>query len=96
MSNKHNNHDVSCNQSQQKLIKFGGVKTTTQQTKPQQDSAPAGTPAAPLVRAEVIAKALDVNKRTVCLWAQKGTIPCVRIGGVVRFDLEAVLKATRR
>jgi len=49
----------------------------------------------PLVRAEVVALALDVHKRTVCLWAQNGTIPCRRIGGSVRFDLEAVLGAVQ-
>ncbi len=49
----------------------------------------------PLVRAEVIAKHFDVHKRTVCLWAESGTIPCVRIGGALRFDMEAVLGAAR-
>jgi excisionase family DNA binding protein len=68
---------------------------TTQPTKPEQDTALAETTRRPLVRAEVIAKALDVHKRTVALWAQNGTIPCVRIGGAIRFDLEAVLGAAR-
>ena len=47
------------------------------------------------IRAEVIAKHFDVHKRTVCLWAESGTIPCVRIGGALRFDMEAVLGAAR-
>ena len=68
---------------------------TTQETKPEQDTALAETTRRPLVRAEIIAKHLDVHKRTVCLWAEAGTIPCVRIGGAVRFDLEAVLGAAR-
>jgi excisionase family DNA binding protein len=48
-----------------------------------------------LVRAEVIAKHFDVHKRTVALWAERGEIPCIRVGGVLRFDLEAVLGAAR-
>jgi excisionase family DNA binding protein len=71
------------------------VKTITHQRKPEQETAVAETSSTSLVRAEVIAAALDVHKRTVCLWAQQGIIPCVRIGGVVRFNLEAVLGATR-
>jgi excisionase family DNA binding protein len=47
----------------------------------------------PLVRAEKIAKHFDVHKRTVALWAERGEIPCVRVGGALRFDLEAVLAA---
>ena len=50
---------------------------------------------APLVRAEVIAKALDVHKRTVCLWAQNGVIPCRRVGGIVRFNLAEVMETAR-
>jgi excisionase family DNA binding protein len=64
-------------------------------TDSEQAAAPAKMPVGRLVRAEVIAEALDVHKRTVCLWAQSGIIPCIRIGGVVRFDLEDVLRATR-
>jgi excisionase family DNA binding protein len=63
--------------------------------KPEQATAPAETNRRPLVRAEVVAKHLDVHKRTVCLWAERGDIPCVRIGGAVRFDLEAVLGASK-
>ena len=49
----------------------------------------------PLVRAEVIAKPFDCHKRTVLLWAESKTIPSVRIGGTVRFDMEAVLGAAQ-
>lgn len=47
----------------------------------------------PYVTAEVVAKKFSVHKRTVCLWAVAGTIPCIRVGGSVRFDMEAVLGA---
>ncbi|MEX1115443.1 MAG: helix-turn-helix domain-containing protein [Akkermansiaceae bacterium] len=67
----------------------------TQTTKTKPDTAPAQTTTAPLVRAEVIAKHFDVHKRTVALWAERGDIPCVRVGGALRFDLEAVLGAAR-
>lgn len=62
---------------------------------PEQATALAETNRRPLVRAEVIAKHFDVHPRTVLLWAESKTIPCTRIGGAVRFDLEAVLGATR-
>jgi excisionase family DNA binding protein len=71
------------------------VKQITHQTKPEQDTALAETTRRPLVRAEVIAKHFDVHKRTVALWADRGDIPCVRVGGALRFDLEAVLGATQ-
>ncbi len=60
-------------------------------TKPEQDTALAETIRRPLVRAQAVAKHFDCNPRTVLLWAEKGVIPCVRIGGAVRFDLEAVI-----
>jgi excisionase family DNA binding protein len=70
------------------------VKRITHPTKTETpETVPGITEAAPLVRAEVIAKALDVHKRTVCLWAQNGTIPCRRIGGIVRFNLSEVMEA---
>ena len=46
-----------------------------------------------LVRSKVIAEALDVHHRTVEGWAARGIVPSVKIGGIVRFDLEAVLGA---
>lgn len=46
----------------------------------------------PLVRAKVIADLLDVSNRCVALWAQNGIIPCVRVGGTLRFDLDAVMR----
>lgn len=62
----------------------------------QSTNAPAIThPTTPLVRAQIIARHFDVNERTVCMWAQNGIIPCVRIGGALRFNLEAVLEAAR-
>lgn len=67
----------------------------TSQNRPEQDTALAEINRRPLVRAEVIAKYFDIHKRTVLLWAERGDIPCVRVGGAVRFDLEAVLGASR-
>lgn len=49
-----------------------------------------------LVRAKVIAAALDVSPRCVFLWATEGKIPSVRIGGTVRFDPAAVLATLER
>lgn len=74
------------------------MKTITQPKNNTKTESPATVPGiidAPLVRAEVVAKALDVHKRTVCLWAQNGTIPCRRIGGIVRFNLAEVMEAAR-
>ena len=47
----------------------------------------------PLVKAGVIANQLNVHTRTVHLWAVNKTIPSVRIGKVVRFDLQEVMAA---
>ena len=69
------------------------MKVITQQTKSEQAPALAETTRRPLVRAEIIATHLAVHKRTVLLWAEAKTIPSYRIGGSVRFDLEAVLEA---
>lgn len=68
---------------------------TTAQNQSEQVTAPAETIRRPLVRAEVLAKHFDVHKRTIALWAQRGDIPSVRVGGAIRFDLEAVLGAAR-
>ena len=50
----------------------------------------------PLVRAEVIAKHFDVNRRTVQLWADKGHIPSVRVASAIRFDFDEVIAAVKR
>ena len=60
---------------------------------PEQDTALAETKK--LVRAEVIATYFDVHKRTVAMWAQAGIIPSVKIGSSLRFDMEAVLGASK-
>jgi excisionase family DNA binding protein len=49
----------------------------------------------PLVRAETIATYFGVHKRTVALWAERGDIPVVRIGGSMRFDFEEVERKAR-
>ena len=74
--------------------RLGSVKTITQAKKPEQVTL-AETTRPALVRAESVAAHFDVHKRTVCLWAENGTIPCVRVGGALRFDMEAVLGAIR-
>ncbi len=71
------------------------MKTITQPKKQEQAKPLVETTRRPLVRAEVIAEALDVHKRTVCLWAQSGTIPCHRIGATVRFDLAEVMAVAK-
>jgi excisionase family DNA binding protein len=72
------------------------VKAITHPTKPEQATALAETTRRPLVRVDVVAKHFDVHKRTVALWAENGTIPCVRIGGTLRFDFDAVINSTGR
>ena len=71
------------------------MSSTTHAKKPEQDTELAETTRRPLVRAEVVAKHFDCHKRTVLLWAESKTIPSVRIGGTVRFDMEAVLGAAQ-
>ena len=61
--------------------------------KPEQDTALAETIRNPLVRAEIVAKHFNVHKRTVALWAERGDVPCVRVGGVLRFDMQALFAA---
>jgi len=70
--------------------------TNPKQQSEQDNVTPAITqPLKPLVRAKVLAKYFDVHERTICMWAENGTIPCTRIGGALRFNLEAVLEAAR-
>jgi hypothetical protein len=71
------------------------VMKLTHPAQPEQDAALAENHRRPLVRAEVIARHFDVHVRTVHLWAERGDIPCVRIGGAVRFNMEAVLGAAK-
>lgn len=63
-------------------------------TKPERENT-AETSLKPLVRADLLARHFDVHKRTIQLWAERGDIPCVRIGGALRFDLEAVLAVVK-
>lgn len=48
------------------------------------------TPPAARVKAETIAKYYATTTVTVYNWARDGKIPCIRFGGTVRFDFEAV------
>jgi excisionase family DNA binding protein len=76
--------------------RFVRTKITNPKQSEQSTNAPAITqPLKPLVRAKVLAKYFDVHERTICMWAENGTIPCVRIGGALRFNMEAVLEAAR-
>jgi len=43
-----------------------------------------------LVGPEVVAAALNVSRNTVLNWANKGAIPCVRIGKIFRFSLKKI------
>jgi excisionase family DNA binding protein len=76
--------------------RFVRTKITNPKQSEQSTNAPAITqPLKPLVRAKVLAKYFDVHERTICMWAENGIIPCVRIGGALRFNMEAVLEAAR-
>lgn len=80
---------------------IGDVKTITSNRAKREQLTEAATPSDPatlprLVRASVIAEALDVSARCVTLWAQNGKIPSVRVGATVRFDPAAVLASLDR
>lgn len=47
----------------------------------------------PLVGPEAIALALGVSRNTVLNWANKGLIPCIKVGKIFRFSLEKVSMA---
>lgn len=49
--------------------------------------------ARPLVGPEVIASAMGVSRNTVLNWANKGSIPCVKIEKTFRFSIEKVSEA---
>ena len=49
-----------------------------------------------LLTADEVAERLRVSPRTIRAWTLEGLIPAIRITGkVIRYDLEAVLKAVR-
>lgn len=43
-----------------------------------------------------LAKTLNVSERTIDTWKHKGVIPFLRVGRVVRFDLDAVKRALEK
>lgn len=45
---------------------------------------------APLLKAEQVARLLNVKTPTVYAWAQAGKLPSVRLGTAVRFDYQTV------
>ena len=67
------------------------MEIQTKQTQNKQGEEVAVNTRQPLVRAEAIAKYFDVHRRTVALWAEAGTIPCIRVGKSIRFDFDQVL-----
>ncbi len=94
-TNPHTPANINTQNPRQFDIKKDSVSQSTHPEKSEQAPAPAITPTAPFVRAEVVAKFFDVHPRTVALWAQNGTVPCIRLGGALRFSMEAVLGAVR-
>ena len=53
-------------------------------------------PCGDLVNAEVLGRHLGVSGRTVLRLAKQGSIPCVRLNRLVRFDVDAVDRALNR
>ncbi|HXF72754.1 MAG TPA: helix-turn-helix domain-containing protein [Actinomycetota bacterium] len=49
----------------------------------------------PLARPEELARLLAVSKRQVLRLAKDGRLPSVRVGHLVRFDVEEVLRHLR-
>lgn len=43
-----------------------------------------------LIRPEELSERLGVRKGTIYSWVRRGVIPCVRLEGLVRFDLEEI------
>lgn len=75
--------------------KVGSVKSITHQTKAGQDTVLA-SPEEKLVTAAEVADALSINKRTVALHAERGTLPHYKIGGSLRFRMSDVWASVRR
>lgn len=64
-------------------------------TKTNTAKAPLPQPAAPLVKAAVIARATGFHPRTVALWAQQGKIKSYKIGSSLRFSLEEIMATAK-
>jgi len=45
-----------------------------------------------LLTPKVAAQLLSVHWRSLCRWSQAGRVPCVRVGGCVRFRLSDISK----
>lgn len=48
-----------------------------------------------LLTVQEIARILKAKPKTVYQWAELGQIPCVKLNGCLRFDLEDVLRWVR-
>ena len=57
--------------------------------------AEAGSPVKALINRSQMAAAAGVSLRTVDEWRENGIIPFLKIGGVIRFDLDQVMAALR-
>ena len=53
-----------------------------------------GIPSALLTRTQ-LAERLNISHRTVDDWRERGLIPYLKIGGVIRFDIEQVMAGLR-
>jgi excisionase family DNA binding protein len=57
--------------------------------------AEAGSPVKALINRSQVAAATGVSLRTIDQWRENGIIPFLKIGGVIRFDLDQVMAALR-
>ena len=55
----------------------------------------AGSPVKALINRSQMAAAAGVSLRTIDQWRENGIIPFLKIGGVIRFDLDQVMAALR-
>jgi excisionase family DNA binding protein len=54
-----------------------------------------GSPVKALINRSQVAAATGVSLRTIDQWRENGIIPFLKIGGVIRFDLDQVMAALR-
>lgn len=49
-----------------------------------------------LITPRETAKMLSVSERTLFSWSRKGILPCVRVGRIVRYDLQDVENCVKK
>lgn len=59
------------------------------------DATPPTPPARAFLNGRQLAAALGVSRRTLTTWNQRRVIPSIRVGRVLRYELEAVKTALR-